>query len=315
MDSEPGVIAVPISSKKGEAIRRALSSTQRVKLLELLAARAMNVNDIAAAVGISQPTASLYVRTLEDAGLVESELVTTSKGLEKRCWTKCDTLVLEIKPTVAPVHRHAKAETISLPIGMYTALSITPPCSMANETEHLPGTNDPQYFMLPARYSAQNLHFADGWLEYAVPCTVPLGCEVVRVEFRAEICSEAVGYDNECPSDITLWINGLDVGTWTSPGDFGGVRGRFNPDWWPDTWTQYGLLKTWSVDEHGSRIDNDESAAAVITDLGIKPGQTTTFRIGIKEDAKNKNGLNLFGRRFGNYPQDLVIHYYYHDAV
>ena len=29
--------------------------------------------------------------------------------------------------------------------------------------------------------------------------------------------------------------------------------------------------------------------------------------IGVKDDARNKGGLNLFGRKFGNYPQDIVM--------
>ena len=33
------------------------------------------------------------------------------------------------------------------------------------------------------------------------------------------------------------------VGTWTSPGDYGDVRGMFTPEWWPQNWNQYGLLK------------------------------------------------------------------------
>ena len=33
----------------------------------------------------------------------------------------------------------------------------------------------------------------------------------------------------------------------------------------------------------------------------------TQVRIGIKDDARHQGGINLFGRRFGNYPQDLVM--------
>jgi predicted transcriptional regulator len=30
-------------------------------------------------------------------------------------------------------------------------------------------------------------------------------------------------------------------------------------------------------------------------------------RIGIKEDAVNIGGMNIFGGRFGNYPQDILM--------
>ena len=31
------------------------------------------------------------------------------------------------------------------------------------------------------------------------------------------------------------------------------------------------------------------------------------MRIGVRADAENVGGLNLFGRGFGNYPQDLGL--------
>jgi predicted transcriptional regulator len=30
-------------------------------------------------------------------------------------------------------------------------------------------------------------------------------------------------------------------------------------------------------------------------------------RIGVKDDAENRGGFNLFGRTFGNYEQDVVL--------
>ena len=40
----------------------------------------------------------------------------------------------------------------------------------------------------------------------------------------------------------TLWVNDVEVTTWNSPGDFGGVRMTENPDWWYEYGTQYGIL-------------------------------------------------------------------------
>ncbi|MEI3204121.1 MAG: hypothetical protein V8S73_05705 [Lachnospiraceae bacterium] len=36
-----------------------------------------------------------------------------------------------------------------------------------------------------------------------------------------EICSEAPGYKEDWKSDLTLWVNDVEVGTWTCPGDLG----------------------------------------------------------------------------------------------
>ncbi len=51
----------------------------------------------------------------------------------------------------------------------------------------------------------------------------------VAVEFSMELSSEVPGTTADWPSDITIAVNGLDIGMWTSPGDFGDQRGVFTP--------------------------------------------------------------------------------------
>jgi predicted transcriptional regulator len=41
--------------------------------------------------------------------------------------------------------------------------------------------------------------------------------------------------------------------------------------------------------------------------LNIVSGGFISVRIGIKDDATRIGGLNIFGRHFGNYPQDIVM--------
>ncbi len=41
----------------------------------------------------------------------------------------------------------------------------------------------------------------------------------------AELGSETPGFNNVWPSDISFFINDVYVGFWTSPGDFGDVKG------------------------------------------------------------------------------------------
>jgi len=51
-----------------------------------------------------------------------------------------------------------------------------------------------------------------------------------------EISSEAPSYNNNYPSDIVFSLKKIELGTWTSPGDFGDKRGNFNPQWWPESY-------------------------------------------------------------------------------
>ena len=48
-----------------------------------------------------------------------------------------------------------------------------------------------------------------------------------------------------------------------------------------------------------------------LENLKLMPQSPLTVRIGIKSDAQNKGGFNLFGRKFGNHEQDLVLRLYY----
>jgi predicted transcriptional regulator len=114
-------------------------------------------------------------------------------------------------------------------------------------------------------------------------------------------------HNDSWPSDITLWVNGVEVGTWTCPGDFGGQRGRLTPEWWDSKDSQYGVLKRWLINSEGSFIDGYQLSRVTLRDLGIEGQSVITLRLGVKEDAHNIGGINLFGSTFGNYPQDITL--------
>ena len=120
------------------------------------------------------------------------------------------------------------------------------------------------------------------------------------------MCSEAPNYRNDWESDITFWINGVEVATYVSPGDFGDRRGRLNPAWWSDFSTQYGIIKNLSITEKGVYLDENLVSTRNIKSLGIQDGDNIVFRIGIKDNARHQGGINLFGEKFGDFSQGLV---------
>jgi len=99
----------------------------------------------------------------------------------------------------------------------------------------------------------------------------------------------------------------VEVGSWTSPADFGGERGLLTPEWWETKDSQYGQLKIWSVKKEGSFIDGRRISSVQIDDLSIEKKTFIEVRLGVKSDATNVGGLNIFGERFGNYPQPIVL--------
>ena len=113
--------------------------------------------------------------------------------------------------------------------------------------------------------------------------------------------------DADWPSDITVTVNGKDVGTWTSPGDFGDKRGVYTPDWWKLKGSQYGMLKTWKVAKDGTYVDGMKISPVSLKDLDMVGHHSIRLRIGVKDNARNPGGMNIFGRGFGNYDQDIVL--------
>ncbi len=305
MTDADGVKILKLDSREALVIHKALAAEQRVRILSLLARAPMNINEIAEVLGISQPTVSVHMRVLEDAGLVDTELVPTDRGSEKRCRTAFNRLVFE--NDIQPQMGREIVTEIPMPVGMFTAVSVVPPCGMADERE-LIGYNDiPESFLSADRARAQIIWFSAGWVEYTFAPNLPPTADVTAIEFVAELCSETTGHNNEWPSDISVWINGVEIGSWLSPGDFGGVRGRLNPSWWPKDHTQYGVVKSWITDETGSKVDGVPVSDTRLSDLGIGYQSQVVVRIGNKPDAAHVGGINLFGRHFGNYPQDLIL--------
>jgi predicted transcriptional regulator len=151
------------------------------------------------------------------------------------------------------------------------------------------------------------LWFRSGYVEYRFPNRVPRGATIVAIQVTAEVCSEAPLHDDDWPSDISVWINGVHLGEWTCPADFGGVRGRLTPSWWEEKDSQFGVLKRWRVGRTGTTIDGMSLSRVTVDALELSRTEPVVIRIGVRPEATNVGGINLFGREFGNYPQDLGL--------
>lgn len=286
------------------AISKALASEVRIEIIKLLNHSSLNVNEISEYLNIPASTAAVNVKILEEAGLIHTELQPGTRGSMKLCSRKRDIIKMVLKTCNSSNYN---SHFISMPIGSYVDCKAYPTCGLASEKGYIDTEDDPRGFYNPNRYQAQLIWFHKGYLEYRFPNTVLEKVKAKLVEVSLEICSEAPNFKNVWPSDITMWINGIECGTWTSPGDFGGRRGKLNPAWWSDGSTQFGMLKTWRVNKDGSYIDEAKSAQVSISQLGLELNDYISIRIGIKDDADNIGGMNMFGDKFGDYSQHIVM--------
>jgi predicted transcriptional regulator len=99
----------------------------------------------------------------------------------------------------------------------------------------------------------------------------------------------------------------VECGTWRCPGDFGDRRGRLTPNWWKTGNTQYGLLTKWTINNNGCYINNIMISDTNLRDIKMDNKTYLSVRFGNKEDAEYIGGLNIFGRAFGDYEQDIVM--------
>ena len=162
------------------------------------------------------------------------------------------------------------------------------------------------------RYLSQLIFTTHGIICYHFSNIIAQKSIVREIVFSLEICSEAPYYDNDFKSDITFWINGKEVATYLSLGDYGDRRGLLNPSWWSSRNTQYGKLVNIRVNANGVFLnDNKVSSKITLKDLELEKGNKIKFEFGNKEGCEHDGGFNIFGSKFGDYPQDILLKIYY----
>ncbi len=315
MDRKDGHVRPELQLAAADAqqrgILKAIASEPRQRILEHLSDRLQNVTEIADALDMPLSTATMHINVLEEAGLLHTELQPGERGLQKVCQRVYDRLVIDLPVPEASGDR--KLVEVVMPIGNYTTAEVRPSCGLVGPKAPIGLFDDPRAFLEPAHTEAQLLWFKSGSIEYRFPNRLPPKTVADSLWLSMEICSEAPMHHDDWPSDITLHLNGVKIGTWTSPADFGGQPGLLTPDWWDTRNTQFGLLKEWRVTHDGSFVDGVRVGDTTVDDLDLT-GPAITMALGVEPDAEHVGGLNLFGRHFGNYPQDIVLRMRYHRA-
>jgi len=298
-------LALEARAAASAAVLKALASEPRLRILELLADQILNVSEIAEALASPVSTVTSHIAVLEEAGLLRAEMKPGERGLQKVCTRVYDRVRLELPGSA--VRPEEPVMQLSMPVGAYVDADVAPTCGLAGPDALIGLVDDPASFFEPGHAEASLVWFRRGFLTYRFPNRLPPRTVPESLRFRAEICSEAPMHHDDWPSDITVFVNDVRIGTWTSPADFGGQRGMLTPAWWDERNSQFGLLKEWRVTGEGTWIDGVRVSDVTLADLAIQGRRTIDVRIGVEDDATHVGGLNLFGRRFGNYPEDVTL--------
>ncbi len=281
----------------------ALASEVRWRIMDMIADHEKNVKDIASKLELSPSIVTMHIRKLEDAGLIGSRRVRINGGTHKLCYLKQNQIEIEL-PSASRTSR-TREQTIS--VGHYTAFDIHPTCGLGTLEKEIGVWDDPRYFLDPERVHAAILWFGKGYVEYKTSNFVLPDETTDAIEISMELASEAPGLRDHWPSDIQFTFNGVSLGTWTSPADFGrAARGKYTPEWWHRNVNQYGLLKTIRIDASGTYMDGERMSDITLRDVKLDE-PFWTLRFTVDETSPNVGGLTIYGAGFGNHDQDIVI--------
>lgn len=291
---------------EGLEIFKALGSELRINIIKLLQENhEMNMNELATSLGITSGALTSHIKKLEESGIIQVMTERGSHGNQKVCKVAVDKIVVDVESEENEEDQNIYNTEVK--VGHYSDYEVYPTCGLATSQAIVGEVDDPRYFSHPDRINAGILWFTKGYIEYIIPNLLPSATKIDQITVSLEISSEAPGINNDWPSDISILLNDVKIGTWTSPGDYGDVQGIFTPDWWFPNWNQYGLLKMIVINKKGTFVDGLKISDVTINEFNLDYKSTVRFKFEIEEDAKNVGGITIFGSEFGNYNQDIKV--------
>lgn len=292
------------SLDEGLDIFKALGSEVRIEIIKILMENhGMNMNELAGRLNITNGALTSHIKKLEDCGLITVSSESTGHGNQKKCSVHLDKILIEMESQ----EDFKNVYQTDLKVGHFSDYKVYPTCGLASGAAIIGEVDDTRYFAHPDRYNADILWFTRGYVEYIIPNFIPFGQKMDQITVSLEIGSEAPGVNDVWPSDISFIINDRKIAMWTSPGDFGNVKGIFTPDWWYPNWNQYGLLKILVINKKGTFIDGLQISEVSIQDFNFDYRSTIKLKMEVEKDAEHVGGLTIFGKSFGNYNQDIAV--------
>lgn len=291
---------------EGLEVFKALGSELRINIIKLLQENhEMNMNELATSLGITNGALTSHIKKLEESGIIQVMTERGGHGNQKICKVAVDKIVVDVESEETEEDQNIYNTEVK--VGHYSDYNVYPTCGLATSKAIVGEVDDPRYFSYPDRINAGILWFTKGYIEYMIPNLLPSATKIDQITVSLEISSEAPGINNDWPSDISIFLNDVKIGTWTSPGDYGDVQGIFTPDWWFPNWNQYGLLKMIVINKKGTFVDGLKISDVTINQFNLDYKSTVRFKFEIEEDAKNIGGITIFGSEFGNYNQDIKV--------
>lgn len=293
-------------------VYEALANETRLKIMNLISERELNMSELAESLKISNAMVSKHIKKLEEAQLITIERRSGKSGVQKIIQLTVDDIHVAFPSKVFPTLRVYKNE---IRPGLFTDFEVEPTCGLASVDHIIGKLDEPSYFFSENRVDASLVWFSEGFIEYKLPNPLLEKDCPEMLELSLELSSEFPVSNNVWPSDISFYINDVKVGMYTVPGNFSDVRGKLTPSWWNDTNSQYGLLKHLRVTKFDTNIDGVHLSDKTIRELKLKTNPIIKIRLAVEDTSEYVGGLTIFGKGFGNHPQDILLNLYYAESI
>ena len=282
----------------------ALSHPLRITLLRQLLRIPRAITELARINHTTNSTVIFHLKILEEAGLVFSKPQPNKKGKTLIFYVNFSNIVFSLQSD--PTEEHDTVIKQSLGVGNYESALPVEYIRIATEDRFIVLEKDDVYN--PRRFDAKLLCLDNGEVTYAFSNAFAKRHAVKRLEFSMELSSESPYYCNDWKSEIIFSVCGVELATYLSPGDFGDVRGRLSPSWWDNKYSQYGLLVTLAIDGDGVYLNRERIRTDItLSSLALEKLDKITLSLRTELSRQYAGGFNIYGSRFGNEPQDIVL--------
>lgn len=302
--------------EQGLDIFKCLGSEIRMQIVDLLAHNhEMNLNEMAAALNVTNGALTPHIRKLEESGIIAVKTVNAGHGVQKVCSLETDQVLLNVYPSKED--GSMKMYETSIRVGHYSDYAVRPGCGLAGP-QGLIGTEDePRCFSWPERLEAEMVWLHDGYLEYRIPNFLPKNQEIVQLTLSFEVSGADQGSENDTQADLKFSLNGKPIGSWTTIRPQNHIRSIYTPHWWNRKERRHGYLKMLVINGRGVYLDGVK-----MEDTGPDwKFQDENGEMKLRFESRPLNGreggLALYGSGFGNYKQDILarIHYMPEESI
>jgi Predicted transcriptional regulator len=287
---------------------QALSSEVRLEIIRIISNENITASELAKRMNVSKAAISKNLHILEKADLIKIERGADGREIVPRM--NVEQILVNFPEKIFPEYYKY---VYSIPVGSYFSIDhVEPSCGLATSREIVETMDDANAFFSAKRFKAQLLWLTRGEIEYIIPNELPAGSRAELVEFDLELSSEFPLSNNKWVSKIGLWLNDIYIGEIEIPGNYSDVRGTYTPEWWPDDFSQYGLMKRIRIGKIDTAVDSVSISGVSVDDLHLEKQKRLSLKIAVLPVAEDTyGGLTIFGKDFGNHHQDIKATIYY----